>query len=162
MKPLVKVGFLLTVALAVTGSTINNTKVIEECKVIEKVAINSDQELLQLIKDYIKANDLDFVRNGRSKLNDFIESTAHIPIYLYLRNPYKKFGDLNVLPSTALTQSALESGVLVNSDLYKSNNYWGLKCGSSWDGNTTMQKDDDRDKNGKLIKSCFRTYNKQI
>jgi hypothetical protein len=38
------------------------------------------------------------------------------------------------------------------------NNHFGIKCGSSWNGPTFAQKDDDYDMEGTLIQSCFRQY----
>jgi flagellum-specific peptidoglycan hydrolase FlgJ len=47
-----------------------------------------------------------------------------------------------------------------NSILAKeANNYFGIKCKENWVGNTYQHKDDDVDKNGKIIPSCFRAYN---
>lgn len=39
-----------------------------------------------------------------------------------------------------------------------SNNHFGIKCKSYWKGMTFYHKDDDYDKNNKLIESCFRKY----
>ena len=38
------------------------------------------------------------------------------------------------------------------------NNYFGIKCKSYWTGKTVMHPDDDVDKRGRLIASCFRAY----
>jgi flagellum-specific peptidoglycan hydrolase FlgJ len=38
------------------------------------------------------------------------------------------------------------------------NNHFGIKCKSYWNGKTYFYKDDDFDKNGNLIPSCFRQY----
>ena len=38
------------------------------------------------------------------------------------------------------------------------NNHFGIKCHNDWDGATFSAIDDDRDKNGNLIESCFRAY----
>ncbi|MEM8908840.1 MAG: glucosaminidase domain-containing protein [Bacteroidota bacterium] len=40
-----------------------------------------------------------------------------------------------------------------------SNNHFGIKCKQEWDGGTYYTEDDDYDKDGNLIKSCFRVYN---
>ena len=39
------------------------------------------------------------------------------------------------------------------------NNYFGIKCKSSWTGESVMQEDDDYNAAGQLIESCFRAYN---
>jgi LysM repeat protein len=60
--------------------------------------------------------------------------------------------------SIILAQGILESGA-GSSDLAKqANNHFGVKCGGSWNGKTYYKQDDDRDKDGKLIESCFRRY----
>jgi flagellum-specific peptidoglycan hydrolase FlgJ len=38
------------------------------------------------------------------------------------------------------------------------NNHFGIKCKSYWTGKTYYHKDDDLDKSGNLIPSCFRQY----
>ncbi|MDH3648665.1 MAG: LysM peptidoglycan-binding domain-containing protein, partial [Saprospiraceae bacterium] len=37
-------------------------------------------------------------------------------------------------------------------------NHFGIKCGTSWAGAGYYKKDDDRDRRGRLIKSCFRVF----
>ena len=60
--------------------------------------------------------------------------------------------------SIKLAQGLLESAAGKSQLATKGNNHFGIKCGSVWKGKTIEFKDDDRDKNGKLIKSCFRVY----
>ena len=60
--------------------------------------------------------------------------------------------------SIKLAQGLLESGSGKSYLATEGNNHFGIKCGSAWDGKTIALKDDDRDKNGKLIHSCFRVY----
>jgi LysM repeat protein len=60
--------------------------------------------------------------------------------------------------SIKLAQGLLESGAGKSYLATEGNNHFGIKCGSSWDGKTLALKDDDKDKNGKLIHSCFRVY----
>lgn len=60
--------------------------------------------------------------------------------------------------SIKLAQGLLESDwgrSRLASDAY---NHFGIKCGSKWEGETFYKHDDDFDKNGKLIKSCFRAF----
>jgi len=61
--------------------------------------------------------------------------------------------------SIKLGQGILESASGTSTLAMKANNHFGIKCGSSWKGKTFFRKDDDRDENGKLIKSCFRKFN---
>lgn len=60
--------------------------------------------------------------------------------------------------SIKLAQAILESGG-GNSDLAKeANNHFGIKCGSDWKGDTHHKKDDDRNRIGMKVESCFRAY----
>jgi LysM repeat protein len=60
--------------------------------------------------------------------------------------------------SIKLGQGILESNAGKSYLAQKGNNHFGMKCGSKWKGKKVYRKDDDYDKNGKLIKSCFRAY----
>jgi len=60
--------------------------------------------------------------------------------------------------SIKLAQGLLESD-WGRSDLANTaNNHFGIKCGKYWKGGTFYKEDDDRDKKGDLIKSCFRSF----
>ena len=60
--------------------------------------------------------------------------------------------------SIKLAQGMLESD-WGRSDLATvANNHFGIKCGSKWNGDTFYKSDDDRDKEGNLIESCFRAF----
>lgn len=60
--------------------------------------------------------------------------------------------------SIKLGQAILESNAGRSELARKSNNHFGIKCGSNWTGETHAHEDDDYDENGNLIKSCFRKY----
>lgn len=60
--------------------------------------------------------------------------------------------------SIKLAQGLLESGAGQSTLAREANNHFGIKCGGSWEGETFYREDDDHDKNGKLIKSCFRKF----
>ncbi len=60
-------------------------------------------------------------------------------------------------PSIKLAQGMLESGNGTSILAKNANNHFGIKCHSSWKGETYYLKDDDL-RNGKLVKSCFRKY----
>ena len=59
--------------------------------------------------------------------------------------------------SITLAQGLLESGGGSSSLATESNNHFGIKCGSSWEGRTHHHEDDDYQR-GRLTKSCFRAY----
>lgn len=62
--------------------------------------------------------------------------------------------------SIKLAQGLLESD-WGRSDLATlANNHFGIKCGGSWDGKTYYKEDDDRDDQGNLIQSCFRSFDR--
>lgn len=60
--------------------------------------------------------------------------------------------------SIKMAQAILESADGTSYLAINGNNHFGIKCGSKWKGKTIYRKDDDRDKNGNLIASCFRKY----
>ncbi len=64
--------------------------------------------------------------------------------------------------SIKLAQGLLESDWGRSKLAREANNHFGMKCGSLWEGNTYYKEDDDRDKRGKIIKSCFRVFNDAI
>ena len=85
-----------------------------------------------------------------SQIQDYIERYKDIAIEEMHRS--------GIPASIKLAQAILESDA-GNSDLAQnSNNHFGMKCGPVWSGGTFFKKDDDRDRRGRLIKSCFRMY----
>jgi LysM repeat protein len=61
--------------------------------------------------------------------------------------------------SIKLAQGILESNAGASMLAERANNHFGIKCGSAWKGKTMLRKDDDRNAQGKLVKSCFRAFN---
>lgn len=64
----------------------------------------------------------------------------------------------NIPASVKLAQAIVETDFGTSRLSQSTNNYFGIKCKSTWQGPTFQMEDDDRDKNGNLIKSCFRVY----
>lgn len=60
--------------------------------------------------------------------------------------------------SIKLAQGILESDAGRSELALNSRNHFGIKCGPIWEGATFYKTDDDRDKRGRLIKSCFRVF----
>lgn len=60
--------------------------------------------------------------------------------------------------SIKLAQGLLESGAGKSVLAKHANNHFGIKCGGSWEGETYYREDDDRNKKGELIPSCFRKF----
>lgn len=61
--------------------------------------------------------------------------------------------------SITIAQAILESSWGKAPIAVYGNNFFGIKCKSWWQGDVVYHKDDDLDKNGNLIESCFRAYN---
>ncbi len=60
--------------------------------------------------------------------------------------------------SVKLAQAILESSAGTSELATNSNNFFGLKCGADWEGQGYYKEDDDYDRYGKLIPSCFRVF----
>lgn len=60
--------------------------------------------------------------------------------------------------SIKLAQAILESGAGSSTLARRANNHFGIKCGSSWGGKKMYRKDDDRNAHGRLVNSCFRSF----
>ena len=61
--------------------------------------------------------------------------------------------------SIILAQGLIESAAGQSDLAQNANNHFGIKCAGGWTGRTFYKQDDDRDADGKPIKSCFRVYN---
>ncbi len=65
---------------------------------------------------------------------------------------------IGVPASIVLAQGVLESSAGTSELATTANNHFGIKCSGNWSGKTYKKVDDDRDKEGNLIESCFRSY----
>lgn len=78
-------------------------------------------------------------------------------------NAYKEYAIIEMhrsgIPaSVTLAQALVESRYGTSRLATTANNHFGIKCKSYWRGETFYHKDDDYNKQGKLIDSCFRAY----
>ena len=64
--------------------------------------------------------------------------------------------------SITLAQGLHESHFGTSRLAQEANNHFGIKCKDYWTGKTFFQQDDDFDKAGNLISSCFRAYDSPI
>jgi len=64
--------------------------------------------------------------------------------------------------SIILAQGLLESQAGTSELAVNANNHFGIKCKSYWQGKTYYHKDDDFDRKGNLIHSCFRHYDSPL
>lgn len=62
--------------------------------------------------------------------------------------------------SIKLAQAILESQSGMSRFAQSSNNHFGIKCKSYWKGGKYYHEDDDYDEKGKLLESCFRSYDR--
>ncbi len=62
--------------------------------------------------------------------------------------------------SITIAQGILESNAGQSELAQKANNHFGIKCGANWTGKSYSIQDDDKDAQGKPVKSCFRQYDK--
>jgi flagellum-specific peptidoglycan hydrolase FlgJ len=60
--------------------------------------------------------------------------------------------------SIKMAQALIESEYGMSELAVNSNNHFGIKCGSKWNGKTYYKKDDDTNENGELVESCFRAF----
>lgn len=60
--------------------------------------------------------------------------------------------------SIILAQGILESAAGTSDLAQNANNHFGIKCAGGWIGKTYYKTDDDKDKDGNSIESCFRKY----
>ena len=91
------------------------------------------------------------------------ESKASGPIITQYVDQYKSIAiaemhRTGIPASIKMAQALLESDFGRSSLALTANNHFGIKCGRSWRGKTFYKEDDDRNKEGDLIESCFRTY----
>jgi flagellum-specific peptidoglycan hydrolase FlgJ len=61
--------------------------------------------------------------------------------------------------SIKIAQAIVETNWGKSTLAEKANNYFGIKCKETWTGPTFFHPDDDRDKKGRIVPSCFRSYN---
>ena len=82
--------------------------------------------------------------------------TSYVEEYKYLAiDEMIKSG---IPASITIAQAIVESNAGSSSLARETNNHFGIKCKDYWEGGTFYHPDDDRDRNGKLIPSCFRKY----
>lgn len=89
-------------------------------------------------------------REDRIIADAFIERYALLAV-----DEMKRSG---VPASIKLAQAMVESNMGRSTLALQSNNHFGIKCKTYWTGKQYYHKDDDFDKKGKLVESCFRAY----
>lgn len=64
--------------------------------------------------------------------------------------------------SIKLAQGILESRAGTSELAENANNHFGIKCGKSWKGESYAKDDDEHNKKGQRVQSCFRKYNSVV
>lgn len=88
--------------------------------------------------------------DSRQLVNNYIDDYKAIAVSEMHRS--------GIPASIKLAQGMLESNFGRSTLARQANNHFGIKCGRSWTGGTYYRHDDDRNKKGELIKSCFRSF----
>lgn len=78
--------------------------------------------------------------------------STHLPLAIYEAKNY------GIPVSIKLAQGMLESSFGSSELSVNSNNHFGIKCKNYWIGPTYYHPDDDFDREGNLLDSCFRVY----
>lgn len=86
--------------------------------------------------------------------NDYIKKYSPVAI--------AEMNRTGIPASIKLAQALHESNAGASNLSMESNNHFGIKCKSYWQGNTYYSKDDDYNSAGDLINSCFRAYDTPI
>ncbi len=88
--------------------------------------------------------------NGSSLPESYLSAYGHIA-----KAEMQRTG---IPASIKMAQGMLESDFGRSTIASKANNHFGIKCGSSWNGKGFYRKDDDYNRKGELMKSCFRVF----
>lgn len=87
---------------------------------------------------------------SREEVMDYIE--------LYKLIAVEEMQENGIPASIKMAQAILESNAGTSDLALEANNHFGIKCGGVWIGPTFYKEDDDHDRRGRLIKSCFRVF----
>ncbi len=92
-----------------------------------------------------------------------VQSIAQRDVQLQYIDKYKEIAlremeRAGIPASIKLAQGLLESNAGQSYLAVNGNNHFGIKCANDWNGRKVYRQDDDRDEQGRLIESCFRSY----
>ena len=107
-----------------------------------------------LLVGFMSSSDISLLKKSKPNLSE--ATINYIDQYkdLAVAEMYRS----GIPASIILAQGILESGNGSSTLALKSNNHFGIKCKSYWKGETYYHKDDDYNDKGKLMDSCFRSY----
>lgn len=87
---------------------------------------------------------------------DIAVKKAYVKKYAWLA--IEEMKRTRIPASIKLAQAMVETNSGSSELANKYNNHFGLKCGKVWIGEVNKRYDDERDKDGFVIESCFRVY----
>jgi LysM repeat protein len=96
--------------------------------------------------------------NSSNIFSDITADPAIIYIKKYSMIAKNEMSVSGIPASIKMAQALIESEYGMSELAVNSNNHFGIKCGSKWNGKTYYKKDDDTNENGDLIESCFRAF----
>jgi flagellum-specific peptidoglycan hydrolase FlgJ len=99
-----------------------------------------------------------FLQSFKSNNHSKLDLLAHDYIGLYKDLAVIEMHRTGVPASITLAQALHETNYGQSKLATEANNHFGIKCKTWWTGQSFYHKDDDFDKNGNLINSCFRKY----
>ncbi len=97
---------------------------------------------------------MSFNFNPETAASDYIEYYKDLAVVEMYRT--------GIPASITLAQGLHESNYGQSKLATEANNHFGIKCKTYWTGRTYYHKDDDFNKRGQLIESCFRAYESDI
>ena len=89
--------------------------------------------------------------------NSFVEMQRNY-IEIYKDIAIAEMHRSGIPASIKLAQGLLESHAGQSDLAQNANNHFGIKCKSTWEGPAFYKEDDDYDRQGRLLESCFRAY----
>jgi len=97
---------------------------------------------------------LSFSYNAEIEADNYIANYKDLAIVEMYRS--------GIPASITLAQGLHESNYGKSKLAMQANNHFGIKCKTYWTGKTYYYKDDDFNKQGQLMESCFRAYDSDI
>lgn len=96
--------------------------------------------------------------NSRAQSASDAMSPADQYIRQYAVLAVEEMHEHGIPASIKLAQGMLESGLGKSRLATEGFNHFGIKCKTTWEGETIHEEDDDYDEQGNLLRSCFRKY----
>ena len=93
-----------------------------------------------------------------STISVFAQGATEAYIDAYSSIAISEMRRTGIPASIKLAQAVLESNSGRSEMALTAKNHFGIKCGSSWSGGEYYREDDDTDRRGRIIASCFRSY----